>query len=713
MGFVGANERVKVEGLEESEGKVSYFRGNDPEKWVSGARAYKEVLYKELYPHTDLFIYGRGGNIKKEYRVGVGGNVEKIRVRYEGIEQLKVNEEGQLEILTGEGVLKEDAPLSYQLIDGERVEVKSEYMVEDDCTLKYKIGDYRKDKELIIDPALDYSTYLGGSDRDTGLSLAVDEDGNAYVTGWTSSSDFPVTGGAYDASFNGIWYDVFVTRLNSTGSGFIYSTYLGGSGDETAYGIAIDGSRNVYVTGYTNSSDFPTTAGAYNTSHNGAEDVFVAKLNSTGTNLIYSTYIGGIADPFGDDIGTKIVVDENGYAYITGVTECPTFPTTSGAFDTSFNGPGDAFVTKLNASGTNLVYSTFLGGTDRDWGYGIAVEEGGDAYVAGRTLSSDFPMTSGAFDTSYNGDYDVFVTRINAAGSDLVYSTYLGGSDLDRLTWESITVDEDGNAYVTGQTRSTDFPTTVGAYDRVYNGDGDAFITKLNSAGSGLAYSTYLGGSDPDWGFAIIIDEEGTAFITGFTESNDFPNTPCAIDRVFNGDYDVFITKLNSAGSGLSFSSFLGGTGGDHGRGIQVDENGRVYVIGFTDSDNFPTTPGAYDRYISGPDDAFVATIFWHQPPVNLSLSREINRSLFVKEAFHTISWEANPLNQNIEIWYYRVYRKLAGEGDESYQLIETVSSDTFEYVDGYLDVNVSYVYAVTSVCSCLWNSDYSEPVGN
>jgi hypothetical protein len=712
MRFAGANKRVMVEGLEESEGRVSYFRGNDPEKWVSGAHTYKKVLYRELYPHLDLLVYGRRTRIKKEFRVRPGGDVKKIEIRYEGVEQLRVNKEGQLEIVTEEGVLREDAPLSYQMIDGRRLEVKSEYVVEDDYTLKYKIGEYRKDKELIIDPTLDYSTYLGGSDRDTGLSLAVDEAGNAYITGWTSSSDFPVTGGSYDTSYNGLFYDVFITRLNSSGSGFVYSTYLGGSEDDIAYGIVIDGSRNVYVTGYTKSSDFPTTSGAYDTAHNGAEDVFVTKLNSTGTHLVYSTYIGGIADPFGDDVGYKIALDENRNAYVTGITECPTFPTTSGALDTSFDN-SDAFVTKLNSSGSDLAYSTFLGGSDWDRGYAIVVDQNSNAFVAGYTASNDFPMTSGAYDTSYNGGYDVFVAKINSNGSDLIYSTYLGGSDLDRLTWESITIDEDGNAYLTGQTRSNDFPTTVGAYDRTYNGNGDAFITKLNSAGSGLDYSTYLGGNDLDWGFAIIVDENGIAYVTGDTESNDFPNTPCAIDRVYNGDYDVFITKLNSAGSGLPFSSYLGGTGGDHGRGIQIDEDGRIYITGFTDSDNFPTTPGANDRNISGPDDAFVTTIIWHQPPVNLSLEREINRSLFVKEAFHTITWEANPLNANIEIWYYRVYRKPAGEGDESYQLIETVSSDIFEYVDGYLDVNASYVYAVTSVNTCLRDSAYSEPVGN
>ena len=717
MEFVGANERVKVEGLEESEGKVSYFRGKNPEKWVSGARAYKKVLYQELYPHTDLLVYARGGNIKKEYRVREGGDVDKIRVRYEGIEQLRVNEKGQLEILTGEGLLKEDAPLSYQLIEGERVEVQSEYIVVADCTLKYKIGDYRKDKELIIDPALYYSTYLGGSDSDVALAIAVDDGGNAYVTGLTSSTDFPLTGGSYDPSYSGGSYDVFVTRFNTTGSGFVYSTYLGGSDSDVAWGIALDESRNAYLTGITESNDFPTTSGAFDSVYHGAYDGFVAKLNSTGSALIYSTYLGGIANPLGNDYAYDIAVDENENAYVTGFTYCSTFPTTPGAFDTSFENT-DAFVTKLNPEGSDLIYSTFLGGSDWEYGLGIAVDGNGNAYVAGSTASPDFPATSGAYDTSYNGgSYDAFVTKLNSAGSGLVFSTYLGGTGVESVSMSEsgggIALDEGGNAYVTGYTTSTNFPTTTGAFDRTHNGDRDAFVTKLNSTGTGLSYSTYLGGSDSDTGCEIVVDGKGNAYVTGETRSTNFPNTACAVDRTYNGELDAFITKFNSTGTGVFYSSYLGGIERDVGRGIQIGENARAYVAGFSKSDNFPTTSGANDRNLNGDADGFVTVTMWHQPPVNLSLKREINRSLFVKEAFHTISWEANPLNQNIEIWYYRVYRKLAGEGDESYQWIDTVSSDTFEYVDGYLDVNVSYVYAVTSVCSCLWNSDYSEPVGN
>ena len=391
--------------------------------------------------------------------------------------------------------------------------------------------------------ALVYSTYLGGTSYDTGTGIAVDTAGNAYVTGTTGSADFPTTLGAYQTTYGG-YDDAFVTKLNPTGTALVYSTYLGGTSYDTGTGIAVDTAGNAYVTGTTGSADFPTTLGAYQTTYGGNGDAFVTKLNPTGTALVYSTYLGGTSD----DVGYGIAVDTAGNAYVTGYTTSyttsPYFPTTAGAYQTSFGGGyDDAFVTKLNPTGTALVYSTYLGGTSDDVGYGIAVDTAGDAYVAGYT-TSPFPTTAGAYQTTFGGGYDdAFVTKLNPTGTALVYSTYLGGTSYDTGT--GIAVDTAGNAYVTGTTGSADFPTTLGAYQTTYGGNGDAFVTKLNPMGTALVYSTYLGGTGNEVGYGIAVDTAGNAYVTGFTTSTtDFPTTAGAYQTSFGGGDDAFVAKF-------------------------------------------------------------------------------------------------------------------------------------------------------------------------
>lgn len=446
-----------------------------------------------------------------------------------------------------------------------------------------------------------YSTYLGGDDWDRVDRVVFDKNGNVYVTGLTASDNFPTTTGAYVRSYNG-YVDVFVAKINSSGTSLLYSTYLGGWNTDWASGIAIDEDRNVYITGMTYSTDFPTTTGAYDISHNGNMDVFITKINSTGTNLLYSTFLGGSED----EEGYSIAVDDSRNAYITGFTESRYFPTNFFDYDESYNGNTDAFITKINSTCTNLLYSTYLGGNYWDRGWGIAIDTNGNAYVTGYTYSIDFPTTSGAFDTSYNGDWDVFIIKINSTGRSLLYSTYLGGSNQDYGC--GIAIDVSGNAYVTGDTSSQNFPATFGVYDTNYNWNQDAFIAKLNSAGTSLIYSTYLGGSDWDNGRGITIDGNGNAYVAGFTYSVDFPTTTSSYDSDHNGSYDVFISKIDSKGKSLLYSTFLGGSDDDIGWAINTDGNGNTYVTGFTYSIDFPTTSGAYDRSFNlGSYDGFVA----------------------------------------------------------------------------------------------------------
>ena len=388
-----------------------------------------------------------------------------------------------------------------------------------------------------------YSTFLGGSDSDQDGRIAIDAAGSAYVSGSTSSRNFPTTASAFDRRYNGE-RDAFVTKLNAAGSNLVYSTYLGGSFVDDGNAIAVDGAGSAYVTGSTSSENFPTTAGAFDRGLDGG-DAFVTKLSPNGSALAYSTYLGGREE----DEGAGLAVDGAGRAYLTGWTASGNFPTTASAFDRSYNGGGyygDAFVTKLNADGSALAYSTFLGGNRDDDGRAIAVDAAESAYLTGRTESRSYPTTADASDTTQNGERDVFVTKLNADGSALAYSTYIGGTSSER--GDAVAVDGGGSAFLTGRTGSDKFPTTAGAFDVKGNPrSGDAFVAKLTPSGSTLAYSTYLGGSSWDDDAAIAVDTGGRAYVTGRTESRDFPTTAGAFDPSLNDDWpgDAFVAKLD------------------------------------------------------------------------------------------------------------------------------------------------------------------------
>ena len=383
--------------------------------------------------------------------------------------------------------------------------------------------------------ALVYATYLGGSGSDSGLGIAVDSAGNAYVTGETQSPDFP-TPNALDPNLGGD-RDAFIVKLNIDGTVLVYSTYLGGTYRDYGYGIAVDSAGNAYVTGETWSANFPTTSNALDSNLGGTWDAFIAKLNAGGTALVYATYLGG-SDY---DEGWSIVVDSAGNAYVTGETSSVNFPTTANVLDPNLGGASDAFIVKLNAIGTALVYSTYLGGSNSDESLGIAVDSTGNVYVTGGTYSNDFPTRNAPY-LNYSGGRDIFIAKLNAGGTALVYSTYLGGS---KDEWGSgIAVDGAGNAYVTGRTYSTNLPTGNALYPQFVGGVYDAFIAKLNAGGTGLVYATYLGGSGYDEGLGIALDGAGNAYVTGETESANFPTTANVLDPNLGGTGNAFIAKI-------------------------------------------------------------------------------------------------------------------------------------------------------------------------
>lgn len=595
INFVGASSSPTARGNERQPGYHNYFIGNDPEKWATNVALYGRAQIEGVYPGIDAVFYLDAGKPRYDLVVSPGADPAQVSMHIEGATAIGVTPGGSLSIATSLGAIEQRELYAYQEIAGERKQVKCNFVVDGSREVRFDVGSYDRKRPLVIDPLV-YSTYLGGSDYEFGQDIAVDGSGSAYVTGYTTSTNFP-TPGAYQSTNRG-GYDVFITKLNSSGGTLVYSTYLGGSAEDLGFGIAVDGNGNAYVTGYTFSTNFPTS-GAFQSSKRGTYDAFVTKLNSGGSTLAYSTYLGGT----NIDVGNGIAVDGSGNAYVTGYTSSTNLAT-SGAFQIANQGNNDVFVTKVNSVGSTLAYFTYLGGSSEEYGHGIAVDGSGNAYVTGYTLSTNFP-TSGAYQSSNGGNADAFVTKLNSGGSTVAYSTYLGGIGLD-IGW-AIAVDGNSNAYITGYTLSTNFPTS-GAYQSSYGGNADAFVTKLNSIGSTTGYSTYLGGSSQDGGLAIAVDMGGAAYVTGWTTSTNFP-TSGAFQPFYGGSSDAFVTKLNNSGSTIAYSTFLGGNNFDFGYGIAVDGSGNAYVTGYTWSTNFPTSGAYQSSHGGGIYDAFVTKL--------------------------------------------------------------------------------------------------------
>ena len=604
MTLVNANPQAQAAGHDELPGKSNYFIGNDPAKWRTNISTYAKVKYEGVYPGVDLLYYGNHGQLEYDFVVAPGADPRLVTLAFEGAREVLIDAGGDLVLGVEGGEVRQHKPVVYQEVAGVKQEVAGRYVMKGKRQVGFRVAAYDPSRPLIIDPVLVYSTYLGGGDYDVGTDVAVDGTGSAYVTGYTVSTDFPTTAGAAQTTHAGGELDAFVTKLGATGSGLIFSTFLGGTGDDFGLDIAVDGAGSAYLTGGTLSTDFPTTAGAVQRTYAGVVDAFVTKLDATGSGLGFSTYLGGGAL----DSGQGIALDAAGSVYVTGDADSTNFPTTAGAAQTTKAGASDAFVTKLNATGSGLLFSTYLGGSSTDFGYGIAVDAAGSGYVTGATYSTNFPTTVGAAQTTHAGSYvDAFVTKLNATGSGLVFSTYLGGIGDDDC--RGIAVDAAGSAYVTGWTFSTNFPTTAGAVQRTYAGVVDAFVTKLDATGSGLVFSTYLGGSGQDFGLDIDVDATDSAYVTGYADSTNFPTTAGAVQTTNAGGFDAFVSKLDATGSALVYSTYLGGSDEEIAYGTAVDGLGSAYVTGGTYSTNFPTTPGSPQTTQAGDGDAFLAKI--------------------------------------------------------------------------------------------------------
>ncbi|HEX8501557.1 MAG TPA: SBBP repeat-containing protein [Pyrinomonadaceae bacterium] len=626
--LLGANPAAAPAGEGQAAARVNYFKGGAAPARLADIPTYTGVRYAAVYPGVDVVYYGKRRELEYDFVVSPGGDAGRIRLKFEGAEKLRLDARtGDLLLTVGGREVRQHRPVAYQEAGGVRREVAARYVRLGGGALGVGVGDYDKSAPLVIDPVLSYSTYVGGSGFDSGGGVAVDAAGNIYVTGHTSSPDFPTTPGAYRNGNGPPNSDLFVMKLNPRAAGaasLVFSTYIGGGG--RPLDMTLDAAGNIYVTGSTSSPGYPVTANAFQPTFAGSDDGNVLKLSPAGNALLYSTYVGG---RFSD--GCKgVAVDGAGNIYVAGHTYSTNMPTTPGAFQTAYGGgagDGDAFVTKINPAAAtgpaSLLYSTYLGGSANEFGgFSVGLDAAGGVYVTGRTDSNNFPVTQGAFQTVKSGGNDLFITRLKPDGrgaADLSYSSFFGGQGDDRGIGLAMGADE--SVYVTGYTTSTDFPVTAGALQSRPAGDRDFFVSKLNLQKSGagaLVYSTLVGGSTMDVGWDVAVDAVGNAYVTGETRSTDLPITAGAFQSAIGGvsdafsapGGDAFAAKLNAAGTALVYFTYLGGAQGDAADSIAIDAQGNAYVSGgYTFSTNFPTTAGALKTASDGTSESFVAKI--------------------------------------------------------------------------------------------------------
>ena len=645
--FTGSSQGSTPEPLVPSASLVNDYTGGQA-NWRAGAPTFEQAQYRNLYPAIDLLFYGNGGQIEYDARVSPGGDPRRIVLTCEGLTP-RLEASGDLLLPLGNGSVTWHKPVAYQTIGGRRVAVDAAFTVKG-RRVGFRVREWDRRYPLVIDPTLSFSTFLGGSGSDFLRGVAVDSSGNVYVAGCTSSGDLPVTAASYQSAYKGgsqfgAPSDAFVAKLNPTATAIAYITYLGGTSIDWATAIAVDSSGNAYVTGFTDSTDFPVTSGAYQTAFHGDQgsfntqtgDAFVTKFDPSGK-LLWSTYLGGGED----DAGGAIAVDSSGNVVVVGATQSSNFPVTSGVFQPAYGGggqpqvpdqagyvnvnSGDGFVAKLNPTGTSLLASTFLGGSGNEMIDALALDSQGNIWVGGSTSSTNFPVKGSSVQATFQGESsenlqaiiqlgDGFVTEFSSDLTKVTYSTFLGGSNDDAVT--GITVDSAGEVYVCGFTQSTNFP-VKGASAGTYHGPaappsnnpyllGDAFVAKLTPA-SGLIFSEYIGGQMDDAATGLVLDGQGNAVITGITSSSDFPATSGALQSAYggagappyNGIGDGFLTQVNGSTGAVLYSTFIGGSNSDGLFGIAVNpSSGLVYLAGMSFSNNFPVAAGVIQKALN------------------------------------------------------------------------------------------------------------------
>ncbi len=607
--FLGANGDPVIEGIEPLPGLANFLSGSDEARNVP---TYQGIAYRDLYDGIDLVYRGTEGELKREFVVDPGADPGQILLDYTGVEAVTLRE-GALVLQTALGELIEAAPIIYQDIDGDRVAVAGQYELLGEGKVGFDLGAYDPNYALIIDPTLQYSSYLGGTLQDQGDAIALDAEGNIYIAGRTISTDFPTRIPLQSALSNpgSFKFDAFITKIAADGASAFYSTYLGGLENDRALDVVVDSRGSAFVVGQTSSDNFPVSIGAAQTAANGQGDGFIVKLTPGGGFIESGTYFGGA----GIDLVNAITLDSEGNYYVTGQTLSENFPMVGAVQNTIGANGSDVFVAKFNPLG-GLLYSTFLGGFGNEVGNAIAVDAALNMYVTGQTSTDNFPLAN-EFQRRYRGGGDAFLTKISSDGSQLIYSTYLGGRDSD--VGNAIAVDAAGHVYIAGSTgvprdaqpRAViplgDFP-TVNPIQGQLNGLSSAFVTKMAPDGKSLIYSTFLGGTGFESGNDMAIDNRGNVYLTGETTSSDLPQVG-PIQPSFGGNGDAFVGKILADGRTIDYLTYLGGNGFESGNAIAVNAAGTAFVTGQSGSANFPTVNPLPNAAGGVQGDAFVVAI--------------------------------------------------------------------------------------------------------
>ena len=608
MTFAGARKQPALSAEEPLASRSNYLIG-DRKSWRTEVPNFARVRYHSVYRGIDAVFYGNQRQLEYDFDVAAGADPSLIGLRIAGADKLSLTTDGALEISADGGNIVFHAPVAYQEVNGERRTVASRFVLRGKDQVGFAVDSYDRSRALVIDPSLVYSSYIGGSGYEQANAVAVDGYGNTYIAGATSSvNDFPYTPGVYRSTSKSAESYIFVSKVKPDGSGLIYSTYIGGSvgasgnaGLQYGSGIAVDDRGSAYISGVVDATNFPGTSGGIepvNATSNGLAGV-VFSLSPNGSRLNYATYVGGTTYA---TYANAIAVDRFRNAYVTGFSY-PGLPTTAGAFQTVAKSGEEAFVAKINPSGSAYVYATFLGGNDTDQGTAIAVDGYGYAYVTGWTGCAGFPSTANAFQSSCQGPYDVFVVKLNAAGSALSYGTFLHAPIVFNLGPTAIAIDIHRNAYVVG-TAQAGLLTTAGAFQTTAPGNGDAYVVKLNAAGSAQVYATYLGGSTgTDYATGIKVDVSGRAYVSGHVmETTDFPVTANARQATLHTGgsqiqyvRNAFLTRLNASGTGLDYSTYYGSRYA-LAYGLALDLKNNVLVVGETGSGGVPITTNAFDQ---------------------------------------------------------------------------------------------------------------------
>lgn len=593
MSLQGATPAPELHGEELRSGRSHYFNGASEGEWKRDIEHFGKVRYAGVYPGIDLVYYGNQQQLEYDFIVAPGRDPDQIAMDFDGVDSLSLDGAGNLVLHTAGGVITQHKPVVYQDIAGARLPVEGRYQLLAGNRVGFALGRYDAAHPLVIDPILGYSTFLGGGGDDNVSALALDAAGNLYVAGTTASINFPLKG-AVQASNAGL-ADAFVSKFNPDGSGLVYSTYLGGGGDDFGLALDVDAAGNAVVVGHTTSTNFPVKAAVQGThaADGGLQDAFVTKLNIAGNGLVYSTYLGGNAA----DYGLAMDLDNEGNVYVAGNTSSSDYPFVGISYFSGTTAAGqDGFLTRLSATGSGPYFSFYLGGNGSDEITGIAVDAGGNIYLTGYTTSDDFPVSSGALQSTLAGAADAFVTQIVGPTQadphyELGYSSYMGGGASDYGV--DIAVLDSENVIVGGRTRSGDAsPLPVINADQVSLGGGmDGFLAKLDLSGTGnLVYSTYIGGVGEDAIKEVDVDYKGTAYVVGYTNSTDLPGTDprFGMQHVNGGGYDAFVARHAPSGGRL-WTTYMGGGGDDYGYAIALYGIDSIFVGGSTASTNLPT----------------------------------------------------------------------------------------------------------------------------